>query len=651
MRIQKIEFENFRNFRDHGVIECSTDGKVTIIYGKNGDGKTTLHQLFQWVFYGETHFNKTATDHLYNLGFEREQLFGEVFEVKASIDFEHNDKKYSIIRKKIYRKNQENSKEISEEFKLMKLNENGDWRSVEHPKNAIQRLLPSGLSEYFFFDGESMIADLRVKEKDSAKRLRKALYSMFDLDIIETALDHIGRTDLKTSVLGKLYLSKGTFAGGEISRYQTNIKNAQTEIDKCKNEVSNCKEKKEQDKKEITKISEKIGNIQSKEEYEKKRNSYIKQREVFLANMKLNKERFGEVIMEMFPMLLISKAIMDAEKKIDLKIKENHLPEGIEKRLINYLLKPTTTKCICGNSLGDTERNQIKTYLDMMPPKSYKNLFDNFIKEAKRFGKEYNGEKVEMQIKQFVDNDDAALDCDKKIRELDQEEKNSPNIEELVITRQQKEKEVENLDKKINSNTSKIKDLKRYLKKSMEKFDDLTQKEKTTKNILQKINIMENVREYFENILKDASIQYSQQLEKNIQELVDKMLTSKRSVNVTKNFSVRVTDSYNDESKSEGQFAVISFAYIGGILKMLQKADGLSNKEYPLVLDGPFSKLDSDQRQNVINELPKFAPQVITFSKDDLQDVFDSSNVGRIWTIESNEEKNLATVKEGYLWS
>lgn len=59
MKISKIEYENFRNFREHGEIRCSTDGKVTIIYGKNGDGKTTLHQLFQWVFYGQVHFNAT----------------------------------------------------------------------------------------------------------------------------------------------------------------------------------------------------------------------------------------------------------------------------------------------------------------------------------------------------------------------------------------------------------------------------------------------------------------------------------------------------------------------------------------------------------------------------------------------------------------
>ena len=93
-----------------------------------------------------------------------------------------------------------------------------------------------------------------------------------------------------------------------------------------------------------------------------------------------------------------------------------------------------------------------------------------------------------------------------------------------------------------------------------------------------------------------------------------------------------------------------SFAYIGGILKLLQEEEKLSHKEFPLILDGPFSKLDPEQRQNVIDTIPEFAPQVILFSKDDLSDVINEEKVGRIWTIQSNAEKNVAVVKEGYLW-
>ena len=128
------------------------------------------------------------------------------------------------------------------------------------------------------------------------------------------------------------------------------------------------------------------------------------------------------------------------------------------------------------------------------------------------------------------------------------------------------------------------------------------------------------------------------------------MLTSKRFVQVSPEFTIKVTDSFNDESKSEGQFAVVSFAYIGGIFSLLKTEERLSDKEYPLVLDGPFSKLDPDQRQNVIDTIPTFAPQVILFSKDDLNTYFSPEVIGKVWTIESNREKNVAQIKEGYLW-
>ena len=56
-------------------------------------------------------------------------------------------------------------------------------------------------------------------------------------------------------------------------------------------------------------------------------------------------------------------------------------------------------------------------------------------------------------------------------------------------------------------------------------------------------------------------------------------------------FNAVAASPFNDESKSEGQFAVVSFAYIGGILRMLQNDEKLSGKEYPLVLDVPFSPI------------------------------------------------------------
>ena len=58
--------------------------------------------------------------------------------------------------------------------------------------------------------------------------------------------------------------------------------------------------------------------------------------------------------------------------------------------------------------------------------------------------------------------------------------------------------------------------------------------------------------------------------------------------------------------------------------------------------------MDVIQRQNVIETIPTYAPQIIMFSKDDLTDCFENNSNNNVWTIFSNAEKNVAKVKEGY---
>lgn len=651
MKIRKIEFENFRNFKDHGEIKCSTDGKVTIVYGKNGDGKTTLHQLFQWVFYGQVHFNKTTTERLYNLQYESECSFGDTFQVMGCIDFEHDGAEYSLRRTYTYRKGVDEAEKIGEDMSLSKMDEDYNWRRVDRPRDVIEKLLPSGLSDYFFFDGESMIADLRVKGKDSAGKLRKALYSMFDLDVVESAIAHIGRTDLRTTVLGKLYLSKGTISSGsQISATKTNIEQIQVRLAKFEQDIADATAEQTAKQNLLVELSEKIGGHKSKSDYERQRKACKTQRDIFLKNAEAAQASFGDAVLDMFPQLLISKAVADAKKKIHLKVEQQKLPGGVNKKLINYLLAAGTTECVCGRPLCAEEKAHIEAYLSMLPPKSFSSLYQEFSNTARIWGKGYDKSRIEAYIMTVLENNDQASECDNRIRELDEAEKKSPDIESLIVARQQAESDLRDLERRIMTLNTEKKKLEILLKQQMKLFDQYTQENAAAVKVNGKIQIMEQVAAYFRRKLEQVSLTYSQSLEANIQSLIDAMLTSKRKVAVSPEFSVRVTDSFNDESKSEGQFAVVSFAYIGGILKMLRSEEQLSAKEYPLVLDGPFSKLDPDQRQNVVNMIPEFAPQVILFSKDDLHGVFAEENIGRVWTIVSNEEKNVARIEEGHLW-
>jgi hypothetical protein len=649
MKISRIEFENFRNFRDKGEIRCSTDGKVTIIYGRNGDGKTTLHQLFQWIFYGVVHFNKTATSNLYNLDYASNIEYGREFSVKGRIDFEHCNIKYSLMREYKYRKGIDQCEKIDEYIQLLVKDTNDNWKPLTNPQEVVETLLPSGLSDYFFFDGESMIADLKVRGTDSAKKLRKALYSIFDLDILENALGHIGDIEYKTTALGKLYLSKsGSISDNKIAICKENIKNAQDKIEDYKQQKSKVEYEKKQNLELITQISEKIGNTKSSEDYEKIRKEYIIGRDTSLNNIKIFQKDFGDTISRIYPQMLISTAVDLAKQKIQLKVENTKLPHGLTKELIHYLSNESS--CICGNPICSTERQHINDYLKIMPPRSYAQVYQEFSLKAKQWKVGYNREKLDSYLINIIKNSDTAKLYDYKIKRLDEEQKKSLDIVDLIIDRKKAEEKIEELSNLITTINLELKKYEIYHKREMGNFDTLTEQTNINNQINYKINILNKVKNRLLTKKNNESIQYSKSLEENIQQLINKMLTSKRDVRVSPEFSIKVFDSHGDESKSEGQFAVVSFAYIGGIFRLIFSENNLTAKEYPLVLDGPFSKLDPIQKQNVINEITQFAPQVILFSKDSLQEDFEKGLIGSVWTIISNDEKNISYIEEGYKW-
>ena len=648
MKIKRVEYQNFRNFKDAGAINCSTDGKVTIIYGVNGAGKTTFHQLFQWIIYGSVRFNKTASEKMYNLELDRNAPVDSKFSVIGSIDFEHAGVDYSMRREWVYQKTLFETKRLSKSFTVSKKESNDDWVRLPNPDEVIEQLLPSGLKDYFFFDGESMIADLNAKGKDSAIRLKEALYLMLDLSIYDKAVDYIGSTELKTTVLGTLFLSKAAMGSsselvtlGQRMESAQNSRDAQQERkEKLEHDIDELRDR-------ITQISEQIGEAKSQRDYEVKRNECKSFRDKYLELAKKEYAYFGEELISVFPKLMMSKVLEKASKKIKAQAEGSQLINGVNKELIDALLQEEV--CICGNPLTEKEKEHLRKMYMYLPPLGYDSLYRNFTDMAARWGKEYNREKIESYIKNAIEDLENARKMDEEIAKIDDRMQLDKQYEKLVLERRKDEEVIKSLTAQKDGCIEELNKAKLLVNKLKKEIDRLSSTVESNKIVDRKIEIMEAVKEYFERILKEKSQIYSKKLENTIQSLLDIMLEAKRKVNVGTDFSLRVSDSFDDESKSEGQFATVSFAYIGGIFKLLREEEILANKEYPLVLDAPFSKLGDEPRQKVIDTIPEYAPQIIILSKDNLQDAF-GDKIGRVYTIQSNEEQNVASIEEGFLW-
>lgn len=657
MIIKEVEYKNFRQFKDHGSIKCSTNGKVTLIYGKNGDGKTTLHQLFHWIFYNTVKFNKTTTDKLYNLSYEKSLRYNDTTETEGKIFFEHNGEDYVIRRIWHYQKQVSKITKIGEEVDIYKRNENGDWKKVtsnnKEVNKIMEEILPSGLSEYFFFDGESMIADLKVKSSQSANKLKEALYKMFDLSILDLGITHIGDTSKANTVIGKLFSQRESSDNPiQTAKAKENMLYAEQKIEFLKGNRKDMVNEKQLKMDRIKVISETIGSVRSTKDYEATRKKL--KNEIEKKNKDINDEKigFGKNVYKIYPKLLLKKRFEYAKQVIKDKINSDgkSIPFGLEKKLIETLLSDGGD-CICGNHIGEKEKENLEKYLLLFPPYSYSNLYNRLELMFNKIGINGNEQEILNQhFKYIMDYKEIIDEKQKMIDELDDEQKKNEKIQNLVEERIELENQIDTLQKDItvlDKELGKIEAIYTQERKKFEKFTSSTDKNKI---IDEKIKIMEKVKDVLENELATTSQKYSQLLKYNIEFLLENMLTSQRRVEVNSDFHVRVFDSFNDESKSEGQFAVVSFAYIGAILKLMKEEEALKNKEYPLVLDGPFSKLDEDQRQNVINVIPKFAPQIILFSKDSLQDYIKEERIGNIWTIVSNNEKNISYFKERYQW-
>lgn len=661
MKIKTIEAENFRNFKNKTVFEFPTNGRMSVIYGTNGAGKTTFHQLIQWIIYGKVNFNKTASDIKYNLQTARDANIGEVFNVVGQIIFEHPNEdgvveEYCIHRSQGYKKISDSKIEHRvDHFEITKKhikNNVEDWHKVAgNPSDVINKILPQGLSQYFFFDGETMIADIKEKGSASAKTIRKALFSIFDLDIYEQAIAHIGTKNGNHdaypagTVLGKLNGERvRNVNDAKIIQLQADVNRAEKQVRQAKEHLDVQINKINELQETIADLSEKIGAAKDCTALNKIRKQKSDSIAVFEESIRKEKLAFGKTIFDNYTYLFLSAVAEDAQNRIALKVGEEHLIEGVTKPLINALLKED--KCVCGHTIGVTEREYLSEYFNKLPPKSYKYMYDLFKKETSLWAKTYNPDILVKHLKAVFDYLELIETTRKEIHDIDEDLKISKQHAELIEERKKAEASlaVYNKNKTTFELTLRVKE--GDLKKANKAYEEALSSAEQNKDVIRRIEIMEEVLNHFQEKVEMVKNIYSSKLRDNIQLILNNTLNCDRFVYMSSEFVFSVKDEFGKEDKSEGQFAMVSFAYICGIFKLLLEEDLLKNKQYPLVLDGPFSKLDVINRQNIINELPEYAPQVIIFSKDDLSDSLNGNE--EIWTLFPNEGKNVTEVKKGY---
>ena len=111
---------------------------------------------------------------------------------------------------------------------------------------------------------------------------------------------------------------------------------------------------------------------------------------------------------------------------------------------------------------------------------------------------EYNKGIIDAKILAVSDNNAEAAACDRAIRELDEEEKKSTDIEDLIVQRQEAEQEIAAIDRRIADNSTLGKVLQARLKKKMGEFDEKTKQSQEGRIAQRRIDILKAVSDGFQ---------------------------------------------------------------------------------------------------------------------------------------------------------
>ena len=656
MLINKVYIENFRCYYGENNISLNKNGKITLIYGDSGRGKSSFLQFFRWMFYSEYDFGKTDDKAIFNEVAYKEKKPGEKLRVSGRIEFEHLGVQYSLIKSFMVTVsfNVKGARIDSQETNLSILN-NNNWEPFAGDiSNKINSILPKALSKYFFLDGE--------KARDivlNSSELKKAISAMFGLNVYEEALSHIGHKNKGNSVLGyynremtgKLKPQSGLLNNMTPAEFQEAIQDLYEEIEDLKaqrHEIIDKIEAKNTRKEEIFKI---IGEANSQNNIKrliKLDEDAIKRNEGIIKN---KQKEIGNLFYKTYPYLFLAKLASKSstilrEKNLSFAHSYHNIFENLKKDLLKEILEKGT--CVCGRELDKESEKRINDIVSVMPPDSYTYQFGQFVSKSKN---KIQWAEHEIMNYDLILNEIAKLEKENKgylddIRDKMDDLKRLEGATVLVEELEQIKADIDQLSRLKAGLEGKIAQKKQIYEISNKKLESVLKNNQVSTKYTEIINFFEQLKQLIA-VEKNNREQQVKTVLNDCVRSVFKKLTTQTELDAGKLQFIKDDFSLRTTYLSGGQLAVDEYSYVIGIVKALKECD-VDNDENPIIIDAPFAFTGDEQSEHIFRTLPTISNQTVLLTLDlhKIREALGDTKLYDFYIIK-NDSQEKATIERG----
>ena len=643
MIIKKLTLHNFGVYAGTNSFIFHGKKPVVLIGGLNGRGKTTFLDAVLLALYGSNSFAYIESNYKSYGQYLRSFVNANdtSFTTYIELEFVLNTKEPEVYL--IHREWDGLTKRTHEKI-YVRRNAREDKFLASNWSLFIENMLPSALSNFFFFDGEK-IAELAVDS--TSEGLRESIRSMLGLTVLDQLDKDVHRTIRK---IGKFAVSAKEEA--ELEKLRKNKEKVEQNISIANKKAEELMKQKE----EIRRALETAHNeyvLQGGDIVEQQQELFQK-RAVINAKKEQNKENLLNAAATELPFALVkdllidinTQGIIERDSNVDLKALERF--ESLYKIFAEqHEIREDLSEFsdFVHSQLEDRNSDRIYNLSDRNL-----NLVDDLvnrrIQEVINYSLTQIKEKEDLQ--RSSDEIDSYLAVDINENEIRKVYKKIKSLEQKEI----------NLEIKLEDNRQKINSLEWELQKASSEYS------KYAELILSKLEGQDDsqrVMKYSKialNILEEYTTRLQSEKTRilaltitecyhklaNKQNLIEEIIMDPKTLDII--YLNKEEKEVPKESLSAGEKQLMVIAILWALAIC-------SKKKLPVIIDTPLSRLDSEHRSALITSyFPNASEQTIILSTDSEIDStyyeMMKDSVGDEFTLNYDDESRSTSIARGY---
>lgn len=688
MKFHRVELDNWRPFKGQASMDfaASDDQPITLVFGKNGGGKTSLLTALYWCLYGEMDLEEgKGTQNLVNDHAVHEATATKSNPVYAAVtvyasrpqdDIEYL---YRITRRQKAYESRGVRTEAKADLVVERIQLHAQYRAGDDvvlafdqqgssserveggtAQDRIEHLLPGKLAKYFFYPGETLSFPFRNDGK-SVSLLEGFLREISGGSKFEPFSERIKDAKKKLDTKSKRHAEAAE-----------NTKLLQQGIDDLKAKLAENEEKLPEVEAELKaavdnreQVVGQMGELDSLRDFldaAERAQASERQAEdrVAAAEQALSQALAGAYLAAATPIFDAVMSVFDGRQ----------YPSDVSSSLVKQLRD--SMECICGRRLTQKMLELLEPLSPTDDSVSKRMLTLNSYATSLRVSTEDRVavDRASVALRDALGNKDAATEAraaaEAKLNEAGGNQFKQVDKDNLVNERSRLDKQIRDLDQQVGG-------LRRALR---DEKDEIERKETEKRSIAPKdhrdVHEAASIARQMGDLLKAIARKQSEVAREQLQDLINEnYVVYKDNIEavVDEELRVKVLDrAGGDEIEkpvgdlSGAETALLTYAFAAAAAKLLPQYQTLDKllttipvfgdvERIPLVVDAPFSNLGTEYKRKVMTLLATGFSQVIMFTESTDTEILEESGdiIGAEYLVHFEGEL-AGDVERNFVW-